>query len=147
MGFPANALILFITMYNWHKRSASSWLVINLALADLLLVVNAFITVYDNDQKKKSRLIADTVAFPKLRCAYKENVRTKWLTIKSKPKSIEDSETRTRYLSISTRIPWWTIGGLGVGVVLNNVVLSVGERYPQYYSARPVFNRPPRNLS
>ena len=114
VGFPANALILFITMYNWHKRSASSWLVINLALADLLLVVNAFITVYDNDQKKKSRLIADTVAFPKLRCAYKENVRTKWLAIKSKPKSIADSETRTRDLSISTRIPWWTIGGLGV---------------------------------
>ena len=75
IGFPANALILFITMYNWHKRSASSWLVINLATADLFLVVNAFITVYDNDQNNKSRLIPDDAAFPRLRCAYKEYVQ------------------------------------------------------------------------
>ena len=61
-------------MYNWHKRSASSWLVINLATADLFLVVNAFITVYDNDQNNKSRLIPDDAAFPRLRCAYKEYV-------------------------------------------------------------------------
>jgi hypothetical protein len=37
IGMPANGIILFVTLFNWHKRSASSWLVLNLAFADLCL--------------------------------------------------------------------------------------------------------------
>lgn len=45
IGLPANILILFITAFNWRTKSSSSWLVLNLAVADLCLVVSAFLTI------------------------------------------------------------------------------------------------------
>lgn len=106
LGMPANGLILFITLFNWHKRSASSWLVLNLALADLclglvyfilrsisLLCSSCTITIVDfcivlhaffviNDKRKgKTRLIPDEVTHPRLMCSYKQGASHFFATV------------------------------------------------------------------
>ena len=36
IGFPANIIVLFVSIYNFHKSKSETILIINLALADLL---------------------------------------------------------------------------------------------------------------
>ncbi|CAG5112140.1 Oidioi.mRNA.OKI2018_I69.chr2.g6388.t1.cds [Oikopleura dioica] len=68
IGLPANILILFITAFNWRTKSSSSWLVLNLAVADLCLVVSAFLTILK--ASKYNRTIDGDVRFPQLQCKF-----------------------------------------------------------------------------
>ena len=36
IGFPANLIVLFVSVYNFHKSKSETILIINLALADLM---------------------------------------------------------------------------------------------------------------
>ena len=80
LGTPANGLILFITLFNWHRRSASSWLVLNLALADLCFVIHAF-QIIINKQNSQSRLISNDLPFPALACSYRQGASHFFATI------------------------------------------------------------------
>ena len=42
IGIPANIMILFVSIYNFHKSQSETILLINLALADLLQLRNEF---------------------------------------------------------------------------------------------------------
>ena len=42
IGIPANLIVLFVSIYNFHKYQSETILLINLALADLLQLRNRF---------------------------------------------------------------------------------------------------------
>ena len=42
IGIPANIIVLFVSIYNFHKSQSETILLINLALADLLQLRNEF---------------------------------------------------------------------------------------------------------
>jgi len=47
VGIPANIFILVVIIYNWKTRSAFTWLILNLSVADffLELVYNIFFVI------------------------------------------------------------------------------------------------------
>ena len=42
IGIPANIIVLFVSIYNFHKSQSETILLINLALADLLQLRKEF---------------------------------------------------------------------------------------------------------
>ena len=64
IGLPANILILFVTACNWRSKSASSWLVLNLTIADLCLIPTAFFSIRKIIENNRS--IDGSLRFPQL---------------------------------------------------------------------------------